>query len=258
MSTVVITRPAHQAAPLVELIHDLGVKTLLFPALEILPATDERDLIAATQHLAEYAIAIFVSANAVQYALPRCPQPFPDVQVIAIGPGTARALQTYHLYNYWLPQSHHSEGLLALPPLQTPAGKKIAIFCGENSRPLLKNSLRERGARVDEIVCYQRRLPDLDPAPVLQQWRAEQVKLIVSTSAEGLANLWQLFGNIDPEWLLHTSLLVISPAMAEQAKQLGFKSIITAGGASDQAICMALASSLPLEGGRNNQEKKKC
>ena len=237
--TIVITRPVHQAAPLARQIEELGGKTLIFSTLEILPIADNRSLMAAVSHLAEYQIAIFVSANAVSYALPHCPQPFPAI-AIAIGPGTARALADYHVQPVLTPESHHSEGLLELPALQNIRGQKIAIFCGENTRSMLSAALTGRGAMVDEIICYRRHCPDLDPRPALQQWQTEHVDLIISTSSENLENLWRLFAKIDREWLLRTPLLVISSAMAAQARQWGFQSVITAHGASDQAICAAL------------------
>ena len=130
---------------------------------------------------------------------------------IAIGPGTARALQEYHVQDMRVPKSHHSEGILALPILQSIDGAKLAIFCGENTRPLLKNALMERGAIVDEIICYRRRCPDVDVAQTLMDWQNDGVNLIISTSQESLENLWRLFGNMGGEWLLHTPLLVISP-----------------------------------------------
>jgi uroporphyrinogen-III synthase len=239
--TVVITRPAHQAARLARQIQELGGKILILPMLEILPVSDDRNLRAALENMSAYQIAIFVSANAVHYALPYCHSPF-TVPAIAIGPGTARALQEYPVLDIRVSPSHHSEGILALPILQNINGAKLAIFCGENSRPLLKNVLVARGAIVDEIVCYRRRCPDVNVAQTLMDWQNGGVNLIISTSQESLENLWRLFGNMGGEWLLHTPLLVISSAMATRAEQYGFRSIIVAGGASDEAICATLKS----------------
>ncbi len=233
--TIVITRPAHQAEPLTKLIEKLGAKTIIFPTLEILPTPDKNDLVAAIKQISKYQIAIFVSANAVNYSLADFDQPFPSIPVIAIGPGTARALQAKGIEST-LPQSPSSEAILALPVLQNIHAQKIAIFCGEQTRSLLKTDLTTRGAIVDEIVCYRRRCPVADSKAALKLWQAKQVSLIISTSSESLANLWQLFAKMASEWLLSTPLLVINPAMAAQAKQYGFQSVIIAANASDQAI----------------------
>lgn len=238
--TIVITRPLHQAGILAEKIEALGGKALLFPTLEILPAEDNRGLLKAMQSLSSYQILIFVSANAVQYVLPLAAQPFPRLTTLAIGPGTARALEMGHIPVSWVPALHHSEGLLASPLLKNIEGKKIAIFCGENTRPLLKNELIERGAIVDEVVCYRRRCPYVDAREALNQWKIENINLIISTSSESLFNLWQLFAKIDPEWFLGIPLLVISPTLFARAQQWGFRSVVLAEGASDAAICAAL------------------
>ncbi len=83
----------------------------------------------------------------------------------------------------------------------------------------------------------------INVAQTLMDWQNDGVNLIISTSQESLENLWRLFGNMGGEWLLHTPLLVISPAMATRAEQFGFRSIIVASGASDEAICTALGAS---------------
>jgi len=236
---IVITRPRHQAESLAGLMAKMGGKPILFPTLEILPVENNQNLLAAFTHLNQYEIAIFVSANAVHHAL-SLPHPPLSMTIIAIGNGTASALNEYQISADWIPESHHSEGLLALPILNNCHGKKIAIFCGENARPLLSHSLKDRGAVVDELICYRRRCPSIDAELVMKQWQLEPIGLIISTSVESLKNLWQLFKTVDEQWLLSISLLVISPTMAAQAKKFGFRSVIVANGASDQAIGKAL------------------
>lgn len=238
---IIITRPAHQAEPLAQLIRQLGANPLIFPTLEIRPLADQHQVLAALHHIDQYELVIFVSANAVEQALALL-QPHFAMPVIAIGPGTARALQARSVCVNCIPESHHSEGLLALPLLNHVHSKRIAIFCGENSRPLLKQALTQRGARVDELACYRRLCPSVDADLILTQWRNLPIALVISTSRENLLNLWAIFGKIDAKWLSQIPLLVISPAMAAQAKQLGFISIITTNGASDEAIYAALQS----------------
>jgi uroporphyrinogen-III synthase len=68
--TIVVTRPQAQAAPLAEAIAAAGGRPLVFPLLEISPAADPRPLAAAAERLADYALAVFISPNAVDYALP--------------------------------------------------------------------------------------------------------------------------------------------------------------------------------------------
>ena len=68
--TIVVTRPRAQAAPLAEAIAAAGGKPLIFPLLDISPANDLQPLAETVARLADYSLAVFISPNAVEYALP--------------------------------------------------------------------------------------------------------------------------------------------------------------------------------------------
>ncbi len=247
--TVVITRPLHQAQSLAYAIQQLGGDVIIFPTLEILPIENNEKLQNAANHMDEYDIAIFVSANAVRYFLKSKPSLLdPAIEsrddtstlTIAVGPGTAQALNAGQIKAIFPPENHSSEGILALKELQNIKLKKIAIFCGENSKPLLKTLLQERGAQVQEIICYRRHCPNANAKQIITAWQEAGVNYIISTSAENLQNLYFIFAKIDSAWMLHTPLVVISNTLSALAQQLGFQSIIEAQGASDEAICKAL------------------
>ena len=56
---IVVTRPAHQAAHLVELITAAGGKPILFPVIEIVAVGDPQPLRALIDRLDQFDIAIF-------------------------------------------------------------------------------------------------------------------------------------------------------------------------------------------------------
>ncbi|WP_244785919.1 fused uroporphyrinogen-III synthase HemD/membrane protein HemX [Cupriavidus pauculus] len=99
--TVVVTRPAGQSRQLTEALHAAGLDVLGFPLLAIGPASDDAPLRAALSHLSDYALVVFVSPNAVSFALdalaqvregmdgPRWP---PEVPVAVVGPSSVAAL----------------------------------------------------------------------------------------------------------------------------------------------------------------------
>jgi uroporphyrinogen III methyltransferase/synthase len=66
--TVVITRPAGQSAALAAQLTAAGIATLDFPLIEIAPADDVAPLHAVLGALERYALVVFVSPNAVDYA----------------------------------------------------------------------------------------------------------------------------------------------------------------------------------------------
>ena len=59
-----VTRPAHQAARLCELIRAAGGEALAFPVLEIAPVEDAAPVRALLARRDEFDIALFVSSNA--------------------------------------------------------------------------------------------------------------------------------------------------------------------------------------------------
>jgi uroporphyrinogen-III synthase len=161
--TIVVTRPQAQAAPLAEAIAAAGGTPLVFPLLEISPAADPRPLAAAAERLADYALAVFISPNAVDYALPDllAHGPWPAALTpAAVGQGTVKALAAHGIAGCVAPtERFDSEALLELPALaaRQVAGKRVAIFRGDGGRELLADTLRQRGATVDCIPCYRRR-----------------------------------------------------------------------------------------------------
>src|SRR4029079_18360237 len=66
---IVVTRPAHQAAPLATMIRAAGGRPLLFPVIDIADVADQRPLTELIDRLDQFDRAIFVSPNAVYKAL---------------------------------------------------------------------------------------------------------------------------------------------------------------------------------------------
>lgn len=220
--TILVTRPAHQAKTLCYRLRDKGAKAILFPTLGIESTSQPDQLKRAIARLAQCEIVIFLSANAVHRALPLWPEKKPSATIIAIGPGTHRALQQYGLSTNAMPEQYSSEGLLELPLLKTIKGQSITVFSGENPRPLLTETLTERGATITEAFCYRRTCPHYSQREIEEQC-AQTIDVILSTSSESLQNLCKLFSSEKQRsWLHATRLLVISPKMADFARREGF------------------------------------
>ncbi|CAG2127477.1 fused uroporphyrinogen-III synthase HemD/membrane protein HemX [Cupriavidus plantarum] len=98
--TVVVTRPAGQSRQLTEALHTHGLDVLGFPLLAIGPTEDDAPLRAALAHLSDYALVVFVSPNAIAYALDALAQvqnaavaQWPaEVPVAVVGPSSVAAL----------------------------------------------------------------------------------------------------------------------------------------------------------------------
>ena len=235
--TIVVTRPQAQAAPLAEAIAAAGGVPLIFPLLEISPASDPQALVAAVSRLANYRLAIFISPNAVDYALPAilARGPWPAALIpAAVGQGTVKALLAHGVSGCVAPRERFdSETLLTLPELASEkmAGQSVAIFRGDGGRELLADTLRQRGATVDCITCYRRSGPARGAAPLLRAWRAGQLDALTISSSEGLRYLVDLLDAEGRSFLQKTPLFVPHARIAENAQALGLSKIILTEGA---------------------------
>lgn len=230
--TIVVTRPRAQAEPLMAAIAAAGGEALLFPLLEIAPATDPRPLARAVAAIDGYDLAVFISPNAVDYSLPAilAQGPWPPTLVpVAIGQGTVKALAARGIAGCVAPRERFdSETLLAQPELQEDAvrGRAIAIFRGDGGRELLAETLRQRGARVDCVACYRRSGPVGDGAPLLAAWQADKISALTVSSSEGLRYLVDLLDEPGRALLRATPVFVPHPRIAENATALGLSSVV--------------------------------
>lgn len=235
--TFLITRPARQAKNLCQLLENYGGKTIVLPTLLVTPLDSHyiANTIAAISHPIDK--VIFTSVNAVYPVMPLWPT-LQTEAVFAVGPATAKALAIYHIAAE-LPAEpdFNSQGLLNLPDFQSIKDQHMVIFSGIGGRMSLYDTLRQRGANVEKIAVYQRQRP----TEIIHFPLPTHVTLVISTSEEGLKNLWEITDEKDRIWLGKQRLLVVSQAMAQLATQLGCNQPpIVAANASDAAILQAI------------------
>jgi len=228
---ILITRPARQAAGLARRIDVLGGTAIVFPAIVILPPADAQPLARAHAALSGYDFAVFVSANAVEYGAPdprRWPAP---LVTFAPGPGTAEALADVGIANVRVPATtFDSDGLLALPELADPMGKRVLIFRGDGGREQLGEALRARGAHVDHVPCYRRAKPQSGAAGLAEAFAERRIDAVTITSSEGLDNLWGLVDDATRSAWRGSPTFVPHPRIALHARTLGLPAVETAGG----------------------------
>ncbi len=239
--TVLVTRPVHQADRLCALIETEGGTALRFPTLAIRPPTDPAAAAARLARLADYDLAIFTSANAVDQALALLPAGLPSGPLrAAVGKATADALARRGWPAELVPTVFNSEALLELPALRQVAERRALIVRGEGGRPLLGDMLKARGARVDFAEVYRRGRPDTNPGELRERGARGEIHAVIVTSNETLRNLFEILGEPGQQWLPHTPLVVISGRTRDLARELGFQRPIMARKASDEAIVQAL------------------
>jgi uroporphyrinogen-III synthase len=237
--TILITRPDGREKHLRQLIEQLGGKVIHYPVINIQPPPelDIKQLILLRERLHSFTMAIFISPTAVEQSqiyFPVLPEHF---CIAAIGSKTRSALQQQNIHVDIEASEHDSESLLNDPLFQMPKieGHRILIFRGTGGRAMLGDTLIRRGAQVRYVETYQRELP---PHPPLTEQQVTSLDAITISSNEGLDNLVTLME--DPSLLIDTPLVVPSQRAQTIARQHGFKTIIRAQNATDEAMITAL------------------
>jgi len=225
--TIVVTRPVAQAGKLIEKLERLGADVTSFPVIAISAAENHQQLLTQVKSLGTYDIAIFISRNAAIYGSELIKQTggWPNhTQIAAIGDSTARQLQKQGLTTDIVASGvANSENLLSTRAMSSVNGKRIAIFRGNGGREILADSLRNRGAVVDYIECYKRKLPNTNHDVLTRLWDKNTLHGIIITSAEGLKNLYKMVKKDDLARLNITPIYVISSTMVELSGKLGYK-----------------------------------
>ena len=209
---VVVTRPHAAAEALAAPLAAESATVWLLPALAIEDLQPGAALDKLLANLAQFDMAIFVSANAVEKGLAaaRRHAPWPQgIRIAAIGEATAQALRNCGLGPVISPaERHDTEALLGLAPLQVVKGQNIVVFRGEGGREQLKDSLEARGARVAYAECYRRVRPRSDPAAVVAALARGEVHAVSVLSAETLENFIAMIGATAAQQLGSVTLVV--------------------------------------------------
>ncbi len=192
---VLVTRPRSQATALVTAIEAQGGKAYCFPVIEIAPFED-LDVGNSVAHLGKPDIVVFISRNAVEHGI----RYTDGAQIAVIGPATAAAVAAAgRVVDIQPAAGYDSEHLLAEPKFRDVEGKRVRIIRGNNGRELLANELKKRGAIVEYLSVYERRLPMVSPetaADIETRWRAHEINVVTIMSVQSLDNLVKLL----PEW----------------------------------------------------------
>jgi uroporphyrinogen-III synthase len=254
-STVVITRPAAQAAELARRVEALGRHVALFPLLEIEPLADSAPLRAVLTQLSNYALVAFVSPNAIDAAFAHI-DPWPAGLALAVmGEGSLARLASHGLSDanatIFRPRDRErtdSETLLEALDLDALRGKHVLIVRGESGRELLADRLREHGVAVSQVAAYRRTAP-----PWSDSRRRQLLALLAGrnawlvTSSEALRNLDVMVRQLAQDEhddgsvakMQQQNIVVPHIRIEETARALGFLDIVRSG-SGDERLLAAL------------------
>lgn len=220
----------------------VGANVLALPTLSVRAVPDAARVRAQLAAEANVAAWVFVSPAAVRFAWRAWPDfaPHRDARVFAVGPGTAAALSRRGVAATHPPQHHDSEGLLAMPELDSVRGP-VALVKAPGGRALLADGMRGRGVEVHEVATYRRAPARWDRrhrARLGELLKAQPRALLLATSGEALGALITLAGQ-SLEILLGVPVVVSSARLSIHATALGFRHLHVAAGTTAAALVAA-------------------
>ena len=226
---LIVTRPQAQADVLVTELRAAGVDAVALPLIDIAPVADVQPLRQAWAGLDRCALAMFVSANAVQHFMRARPLSAawpPQLLAGSTGPGTSAALREAGVPAELLVEPagevFDSEALWQRLRMRDWQGRRALVVRGEGGRDWLAEQLRERGATVDFIAAYRRVPPQLDAAAraLVDAALAQPLQhLWAISSSEAAAHLARLAPQAD--WRA-AAAVAPHPRIVQALQQMGF------------------------------------
>lgn len=205
---VLVTRAASQGDKLADLLRDAGASPVSVPLIAIAPTDDPEGLHEAARALARgaYAAVLYSSQNAV-HAFHEAlahekldSRAYGEARVIAIGPSTAKSLQTYGIVADCVARDHVGEGLAAeaLAALGGASAARAVLFPrAKVAREVVPEALRAAGHEVHVVTAYvtERPHPD-DVAGLVARLRQGDFDAVTLTSPSTVEALVALVGDV--------------------------------------------------------------
>jgi len=233
--TVVVTRAASQAEPLVAALKNFGATVISCPTIDIAEPESYERLDEAIDHLYGYDWLIFTSANGVEYFLRRLNvrgvgiEELDDLKVCAIGETTADKLRDAHVHVDLIPAHAKAEGVFAALSefaggRERLQGLNILIPRAATGRDYLPKSLEEAGARVDVVTAYRTVVPEHLERGRLSAMLTGSADCIAFMSSSSVKNLGLLFDTHDlGEKLSGLTVACIGDVTAATAVEYGLR-----------------------------------
>lgn len=255
---IVVTRPEHQAHGMIRSLSRLGAEALQFPAIRIQTKPDLSDLDRSLRELDSYDWLIFTSVNGVRITLERHsslgldPTGLRKPRLASIGPATADALREHGLDPEFIPESFVAEKFAAGIP--DADGRRFLLPRADGARPILPDTLRARGASVDEVLIYEAVRADADQTALQRlQSGVDAITFTSPSTAESFSETL-LMSDTDPTRLPGDPLIAcIGPITASAARSLGYSVGLVAQKYTSQGLVDALVERFTKDAGNGSR-----
>jgi uroporphyrinogen III methyltransferase/synthase len=227
---IVVTRARAQAASFVEALESLGAEAIEFPTIEIVAPESYEALDGAIDKIAEYDWIIFTSVNGVSCfatrltALKKDPLALRKMRVAAIGPETAKAVESLGVALHVVPEEFRAEAILGKLRPEEMRDRKVLIPRAAEARDVLVQTLRQWGAAVDVVEAYRTVAPTNDPGWMRALLLGGKADMVTFTSSSTVKNFVALVEAKNLKQLLAvTAVACIGPITQATAEEMGIR-----------------------------------
>jgi len=227
---IVVTRARSQAGSFVAALEQLSAEAIVFPTIEIAPPESYEALDRAIQNIQQYDWIIFTSVNGVSRFSERRAHlkldasGFGKTRVAAIGPETAKAVESLGVTPHVVPDEYRAEAILEKLRPEEMRGRKVLIPRAAEARDVLIQTLRQRGAQVDVVEAYRAVVPKNDTNGMRALLLGGKADMVTFTSSSTVKNFVALLGaNGMRELLSATPVACIGPITQATAEEMGIR-----------------------------------
>lgn len=227
-----------------ESLEELGAEIIEFPAIEILPPENYKELDESIGKISAYDWVIFTSANGVRHFLKRFFELGRDIRdlkgikICAIGAKTASEINKYGMKVDIVPEEFRAEGLIeaflnvsrqqsAVSSQELNSGLlkglRFLLPRAEKARETFPEKVRELGGDIDVPAAYRAVKPDIHGKRLRRYLREGRITIATFTSAATFNNFMEIMDGDALEFLKGVSIAVIGPVTAKAVEKAGFK-----------------------------------
>ncbi len=236
-----VARPEDKALVTCQAFEEHGITAIAAPVINIETIVDD----ALSKHFDIFKPEIILVTST--YASEWLNSQLIDSSVLCIGCVGEKTKQALTLVDpdlkIFVAEPENSEGLLHSKSLKHVEGRKIALIKGLGGRTLISESLRKKGAFVEEFCVYKRQSSTQAShfPKVLKAFEHDQIRCIIATSIDVVQALYRVFNG---QKLSNSNILWIVPSkrIGQYLWDKGIHSVTISKGASISALLAAAIS----------------
>ena len=261
---IVITRPRAQAGEFISLVERLGGAVAPFPTIEIAPPSSYGPLDRAIRRIDDYQWIIFTSVNGVKHfwkrfaRLKRSARDLQGIRIAAIGPRTAKEIESLGLAVDLLPRVYRAEAIAAKMGAKRANGKRVLLPRAAGARDVLPLTLKRWGATVDVVEAYRTVAAGGNSARLKSMLRQQKIDVVTFTSSSTVLSFADLFPRDEAVDLLQNCLVAcIGPITRDTAERLGIRVDIVAGEFTIPGLTRVIAEHFSSNNAKSKAQRAK-